>query len=294
MASKSARRTPAVDEDEGGWSGLKIGLAVGIPAGVILLVVVIIIVANSGQTPSPAPPPVAGPVKPSVSPTPAGNRNHDPSEKPSKEVNEPSKEAKEKHEALFAEAQEAVAQMKYTKAIRLCSAGIANMRFMQDKSSRWYKLRAPCYLATKEDAQAAEDISRIIEIDGATHQLHFERAMAHGQARQFKEALDDLDTALALGGDKKFLTQVLLDFGDLQMKKYEDPRLALSAFTVAIKHSPTDEKLWLIRARHRLADPNVTAFAAAQADFRMAVKLNPKVKDTEKALAARLKIEDDD
>src|SRR5689334_8770649 len=145
-----------------GMSGLKIGLAVGIPLGVLGIVLVVVLIINSQSVlVANTPPP-----KPTTEPLIVRNDLKDKEKDKAKpKPKEPSREAKDKQDSLYTQAQEAFAAKKFNKAIALCVDGIDEAPRVWDKSSRWYKLRALCYLAIDKHSHAADDYGKVIAID---------------------------------------------------------------------------------------------------------------------------------
>jgi tetratricopeptide (TPR) repeat protein len=123
-------------------------------------------------------------------------------------------------------------------------------------------------LRRKEFRQAAADFGEFIARDPKRYEPHLDRSLAwHGLGRT-DDSLRDIDKALALGAPHArglfMRSRVLRDAGDSQGSRRD--------LESGMKYTPTDEPSWIARGLAR-AD---TDSAAALADFRHALELNPR------------------
>jgi tetratricopeptide (TPR) repeat protein len=131
---------------------------------------------------------------------------------------------------------------------------------------RWYSSRGAVYLKQKEYQPAADDFDEVLRLRDGQVEVYVNRAIARLGLGRPREAIDDLSTALALGGEKVRLRLLLArawdQLGNSDAARRERQRCA--------ELPPGDEAAWVARAFARApGDP-----AAALEDVNRALQLN--------------------
>lgn len=108
--------------------------------------------------------------------------------------------------AIYAQVGKLILAEKYEQAIPLLSRLIE----IDDTKYRWYYDRGYCYLSTQQGFEAAQDLTKAIDMNPSCVECYTSRSVLLSAARMFNESLKDINAALVLLGTENDTTRKYL------------------------------------------------------------------------------------
>ena len=108
--------------------------------------------------------------------------------------------------AIYAEVEQLMMAEKYQQAIPLLTKLIER----DGTRYRWYYDRGYCYLSTRQGLEAAQDLTKAIDMNPSCVECYTSRSVLLSAARMFNESLKDINAALVLLGTEHDSTRKYL------------------------------------------------------------------------------------